>query len=170
MRRVFIIIMCAVCFIAAAKFLTQERQDRSEDVLAGIIKVPQVSLLQSDSMTKIESKAHKGYATVFFFFDENCHYCEEETQSIVQNDAKLKKVKFYFLSINSISRIERFKERYHLDQYSNILVGKDHEYSILKLFKINGIPAMVVYDEKGRLMKIFEGGTKAPELISLLKL
>ncbi|WEK37815.1 MAG: redoxin domain-containing protein [Candidatus Pseudobacter hemicellulosilyticus] len=139
-----------------------------EGLPPGIDQVPAVKMLQADSQTIKVTDYVKGAPTIFFYFDEDCHTCQQETQSIIDSMQYLKEVRFFLLSLNSLPRIERFKSRYHLADYPNVVVGKDHTYSIASLFKLDGIPAMVVYDRKGQITKIYEGGATATELLKQL--
>jgi peroxiredoxin len=142
---------------------------KPKDVPEEIISLPAVNLLLTDSQTIVNTaNIKKNRATVFFFFDPNCEHCQHETEEIIANKDILKKVRFYFISLDSIQRIKKFVEYYRLKDYPEITVAKDFEYKALSTFKIESIPTNLIYNSKHKIVAIFSGGIGVKELKKVL--
>jgi peroxiredoxin len=118
----------------------------------------------------IDQDAKKNKAIVLFYFDPNCDHCQHQTEDIIANKDILKKVNFYFISLDSFRRIKKFKDYYHLQDLSEITVAKDYEYNVFKTFKIESIPTNIVYNSNHKIVKIYPGGMSVSQLKNVLNL
>ena len=52
----------------------------------------------------------------------------------------------------------RFRERYQLAKYENIVVAQDANYFLFSFFLNRNLPFLAFYNKKKELISIFEGG------------
>jgi peroxiredoxin len=139
-------------------------------VPSGIMSLPAVNLLLADSQTIINTAvAVKNKPLVLFYFDPACSHCQDETRDILAKKEILKEVSFYFISLDSMSRIREFIDYYKLKDFPEITVAKDYEYKALTKFQIKAIPTNLVYNANHELIKIVVGDVKVNELKIILK-
>ncbi|MCW3123205.1 MAG: hypothetical protein JWQ38_2697 [Flavipsychrobacter sp.] len=60
-------------------------------------------------------------------------------------------------AVHDISKLRKFKEDYHTDDYKNIkLVGKDQELFFISHYGLQRFPGAVVYDQHKKLQGFYE--------------
>jgi hypothetical protein len=63
--------------------------------------------------------------------------------------------------------IKAFATKYGLDKQSNVIVGRDPEFSIPVFFRPRMTPFVALYSN-GQLLKVYEQGVKVPELLKII--
>jgi len=77
----------------------------------------------------------------------------------------LTKIDFYFFSVEPLSRIKAFNNYYRLSKYSNITIGRDYAFFFPIHFKANSVPWVLIYDEKKKLERVYEGGLGSTSIV-----
>ena len=67
--------------------------------------------------------------------------------------------------INDVNRI--YKD-YKIENYPNIIMGRDAQYYLPLFFKIESLPAIYVYDKKGKFKQAFSGSVKIDKIAAAL--
>jgi len=123
---------------------------------AALSTIPSFAMLLMDSTTILKAQEiPTGQPIVFLFFRPDCPHCQSETQALLDHKDSLKNVRIYLLALDPFNEIKGFYLRYHLDQYKNFTVGKDHEYTFFRAFRPSTIPYMAIYDRNKRLVTIY---------------
>ena len=132
--------------------------------------LPAMQLLLQDSST-IFSMYHvkESRPTVLFFFSPDCDHCHMTTKALLENMNAMKNADFYFLTYMPLTALRPFAAQYHLADYKNITVGKDYQNFFMSFYGATTVPYLVIYDRHKKLVKLYDGGIKMPELISLLE-
>lgn len=151
MKRVMIFIAAGVFLISCSKIKSQ---------------IPVFNLLMPDSTT-VYSTANipKGKITMLVFFSPYCEHCQDEVKDIIKNIDSVRSMRFYFISIESISRIREFAEYFELRKYPNITLGQDYQASFARLSGLRKIPSSLMYDEYGRLRVTIRGSFSTSQLL-----
>lgn len=105
--------------------------------------------------------------TCIIIFSPDCSHCQEEAAELTKNAAQFKSVFFIWNSYKEMNEIKAFATKYGLDKQSNVIVGRDPEFSIPVFFRPRMTPFVAIYD-KGQLLKVFEQGVKVPELLKII--
>ncbi|OQP45983.1 hypothetical protein A4D02_32855 [Niastella koreensis] len=93
------------------------------------------------------------------YFDPNCKFSQQQTETIIRNIKLLKNVHFYFFTNKSFITMNEFKEYYKLGNYKNITVGRDYTNYFSKEFSAYSYPWLVIYNKQQKLKKVIIGGT-----------
>ena|SRR5258706_10578354 len=138
---------------------------------ATIISLPSFNVLLLDSNSILNSKQiPSGNPIVFIYFNTDCSHCQEETKTLLQHIDSLKNVQFYFLTGMSLDELKHYNDLYHLNNYKNIVVGKDYEFSFAKVFKPQTVPYMAIYNSEKHLVRIFKGETEMNSIFEAIRI
>jgi len=102
-------------------------------------------------------------------FNPDCDHCKHETEEIIKNIDQLKDVQIVMATMMGFDAMKEFYEKYELQKFENIHVGKDIKYTLPAFYKIRFMPFLAMYDKKGNLITTFEGSMKIDELINVFK-
>jgi len=105
--------------------------------------------------------------TCFILFSPDCPHCQEEAVELTKHADKFKSIFFIWSSYKEMADIKAFATKYGLDKQSNVIVGRDPEYTIPVFFRPRLVPFVAIYT-KGQLLKVFEQGVKVPELLKII--
>jgi cytochrome oxidase Cu insertion factor (SCO1/SenC/PrrC family) len=150
--------------IFTSLFFTLSAQAQEDSVpLAPYLKtrqVPGFKLLLTDSATYFyKYQLKKSTPSIIIFFNPECDHCQTEAKHISDSIQLLQKVQIVFASSAPLADIKKFADEYGLLSHPNIKVGRDEKYFLSTFYRLRYAPFVAVYDEKGDLMKVFEGGT-----------
>ena len=81
----------------------------------------------------------------------------------------LKDIFFVWVSYHPLPEIKDFAQKFRLQQFNNIIIGRDENYAIPLYYKIQFTPYIAVYNKEHHLLQTFPKGTEADTLINLLK-
>lgn len=129
--------------------------------------MPEFNLQLSDSITQFSTASiASGSPIALMYFSPDCEHCQKETSGILQKMDSLKQVRFYLVTNDELENMLAFKKHYGLDKYSNITVGRDKEFFMIRHFKGIITPYMVIYDKNKRQAAVFSGETTPSQVIS----
>jgi hypothetical protein len=132
-------------------------------------KLPAMMLASLDSASIINFyNIPEGRPTVLYFFSPDCDHCHITAKALLEHMDEMKGADFYFFSFMPLDMIRSFAEEHHLGSYKNITVGKDFQFFFPAFYGATTVPYLVVYDRRKRLVKLYDGGVKLSELVSLL--
>ena len=132
--------------------------------------IPPFQLLKMDSssyFTKNDLK--KNRPVLIMLFNPDCEHCKHETEEIIKNIDQLKDVQIVMATMMGFDAMKSFYEKYDLQKFDNIHVGKDTKYTLPTFYQIRFMPYLAMYDKKGNLITTFEGSMKIDELINVFK-
>jgi hypothetical protein len=64
--------------------------------------------------------------------------------------------------------IRDFYKDYQIEKYPQITMGRDAKYFFPIFFNVKSLPAIYIYDKKGRFKQAFEGSVKIEKIIEAL--
>jgi len=129
--------------------------------------IPKFTLNLTTGKSFSNSQIPKTRYTCIIIFSPDCSHCQEEAAELTKNAAQFKSVFFIWNSYKEMNEIKAFATKYGLDKQSNVIVGRDPEFSIPVFFRPRMTPFVAIYD-KGQLLKVFEQGVKVPELLKII--
>ena len=162
MKQIFIFVfICCLCSCG---------RNRDKANISGISTLPSFDMLLMDRATIVHSKEiPTGKPIVVIYFRPDCPHCNQETKLFIDNIEALKGVRFYYLTSASFDDIKGFYDHYNLEQYQNIIVGKDYEHSFFEVFNPRTVPYMAIYDGKKNLVKVYHGEVGISSLIAAVR-
>ena len=175
-----ILLSCILIFVALSSFSQADTAKKSsslsqqEDLTLPPYKrfptIPPLKLLQLDStsyFTKDDLK--KNRPVLIVVFNPDCEHCKHETEEIIKNIDSLKNIQIIMATIMSFDLMKSFYEKYDLQRFQNITVGKDVQYTLPSFYQMHFMPYLAMYNKKGNLLATFEGSMKIEDLIHTFK-
>ncbi|WPV67804.1 TlpA family protein disulfide reductase [Chitinophaga sp. LS1] len=120
--------------------------------------IPGFKFLLRDGQSLVWTDTIKGNSpTVFLYFGTQCPYSRAEIQDIFDNMDEMQDIKFYFVTPDSLSYMQKVVDAYHLFGFSNLQVGQDCEYFISNHFDVHSVPTTLIYGKDHLLKAAFVG-------------
>ena len=131
--------------------------------------IPPFTLLKADSssITRDDLARHK--KTLFMFFSPGCDHCKHQTKELLANIEKFKDVEILMATYQPMEEMQAFYNDFHLENYPNIRLGRDTKYFFPPFYKMNNLPFLALYNNKGKLLTTFEGTTGIDKLLEGFK-
>ena len=127
--------------------------------------IPPFTLLKADNTTLTREDLPKYKKTLFMYFSPTCDHCLLQTDSLLANMSKFKDIQILMATYEPLEAMKNFYDEKHIATYKNIQIGRDTKFFFPPFFKMNNLPFLAVYDDKGKLVTVFEGITKIPFLL-----
>jgi len=132
--------------------------------------LPSFNILLTDSVPRLNTAVIKeGVPIALLYFSPDCEHCQKETEAILRHMDYLKLAQFYFITNDPFDRLKLFKSYYKLDQYSNITIGIDEQFFLLRHFKGAYPPYLVLYDRQKRKRVAYQGEISVDTIISFIR-
>jgi hypothetical protein len=158
--------VCIVSLFASMSLLAQENIDPNAPFLKDK-NMPKFTLNLTTGKTFNNTQIPKTKYTCIIIFSPDCSHCQDEATELTKNADKFKSVFFIWNSYKEMADIKAFATKYGLDNQSNVVVGRDPEFSIPVFFRPRMTPFVALY-EKGQFLKVYEQGVKVPELLKII--
>ncbi|MBE7174422.1 MAG: redoxin domain-containing protein [Williamsia sp.] len=161
-----------ILFILLAASALRAAAQEDSLMKAGYLRFPTIppfTLLKADStsLTRDDLARHK--KTIVMYFSPSCDHCKHQTKDLLDNMDKFKDVEILMASYQPMEEIQAFYNDFHLENYPNIKIGRDTKYFFVPFYKMNNLPFMALYNNKGKLLTTFEGTTKIDKLLEGFK-
>jgi len=159
--------VCIVSLLTAMNLFAQGNIDPNAPFLKDK-NIPKFTLNLTSGKSFNNTQIPKTKYTCIIIFSPDCSHCQDEATELTKNAAMFKSVFFIWTSYKEMADIKVFATKYGLDKQSNVIVGRDPEFSIPVFFRPRMTPFVALY-EKGQLLKVYEQGVKVPELLKIIE-
>lgn len=164
MKKIFflLVILSSAVFAQAQKQKTYPYQKDST--------LPEFQLLETDSTTWFKSEElPKNKPVMIVYFNPECGHCQLTAHEFMQKKEEFKDVFFVWVTYRAtMEEIKQFADDAKMNDDKNIVYGKEMKYTIVPFFNVQYTPYMAVYNEKGKLLQTFDGGTDPDTIYRLL--
>jgi len=127
--------------------------------------LPSFSILLPDSLSRLDTRTiSDGQPFVIFEFSPTCKHCQAETGDILKHMALLRNVRMYYVTSDPFSEMKIFYRYFQLQNYPNIIIGRDETFAFGRYFKVHQIPYAAIFDSHKRLKEVFPYQTTAQEI------
>lgn len=131
--------------------------------------IPQFSICKaSDSTMFSRDDLNKKKATIFMIFSPDCEHCQHETEALIANIDKFKNAQIVMVEYLSHEQMVKFYKDYKIENYPNIIMGRDPKYFLPLFFKVESLPSIYVYDKKGKFKQAFSGSVDMNKIAAAL--
>ena len=130
---------------------------------------PPVKLLLADSSTFTKEILPKKQPVLLMVFSPTCEHCQHETEELVKNIDKFKKITIVMATMMPYDSMMNFRSKYGLAQYDNIIIGQDTKFFLPPYFDIHNLPFLAFYNKKGNFVSIFEGNLPMNKVLAELE-
>lgn len=134
------------------------------------LEVPGFKLLLTDSATYYyKYQLPKKRPTIIIYFSPDCEHCQVEAQALTDSLKYVKAANIVYASYAPFVSIKNFDSTYKLSAQPNIKIGRDEKYYIPSFYRVRFTPFVALYNRKGLLVRVYEGGTPIINLYKELK-
>lgn len=126
-----------------------------------ITKVP-----DSTKFAKANLSAKK--PVLIMVFSPDCDHCIHETKELLANMELFKNVQIIMVAHLDFKYLKKFYEEYKLADYPNITLGRDYSYFFGTFFNIKFLPAIFLYNKKGKFSRAFDGSVPVKRIAAAL--
>jgi thiol-disulfide isomerase/thioredoxin len=133
------------------------------------LHIPAFTILQTDSSFINDKKIPNNKPVVIIYFSPECGHCQITADEFSKRMADMKDFYFVWVSYYPLPEIKEFAKKFNLQQFNNIIIGRDPNYTIPSYFRVKFTPFMAVYNKEHHLIQTYGQGTEADTLINLLK-
>ncbi len=170
MKKIILLLLISVPFLAY-------NQTANYDTIAPYLRtktIPNFSLIDckstsTDSIWINNASLPQGKPVIFIYFSPECSHCEYETEEIKKHIDSLKNAEIVFVSYHPMEKIKAFYNKYGLEKYANILMGRDPKYFLPSFFRVEFTPFVAIYTPSGNFVKAYKQGADMSELIRLVQ-
>ena len=151
-------------------FVTMAQIDSTQPPYKRFPTVPPIQILLSDSTTffkKEQILLHK--PLLFMLFSPGCSHCQHETEELIAHKEAFKNIQIVMVTMQPLSEMKDFIANYKLNEWPNIVVGRDVYYTMPAFYNIHNLPFLAMYDKKGDLISTFEGSMPIEKVIDTFK-
>lgn len=160
-----VVLLVIICFLG---YEITSKLNHKKEVAERIKVIPNFSFYTTNG-SEFSNKNLQKKPSVFVYFNSECIYCKSETKKIKERLEDFKEVQLFFISFEKKEIIQQFAKDYELLHEENVLFLEDKKGEFSKLFDVNSIPFMVIYDEDKKLLKKIKGATNIDVMLEVLQ-
>lgn len=130
---------------------------------------PDIKLLLTDSTTIFtKNNLPKDKIVALIFFSPDCEHCQHTAQELVKKMDSLQDIVMIWNgpSYSPLSDTKAFYEKYQLNNYPNIIMGKEMAYFMPIFYRIEITPYVAIY-KNGIFYTELRNGFTAKDLIEI---
>jgi thioredoxin-related protein len=132
--------------------------------------VPPFKILKVDSVTLFTKDQLATKKPVFFMlFSPECDHCKHETEELIRNIDKFKKIQIVMATPMPFDKMKEFYAHYDLQRFKNITMGRDISFMLPPFFNVRTLPFLAFYDKSGNLIDTFEGSLPIEKVLEKFK-
>ena len=132
------------------------------------LHIPNFTVLKIDSAYANDRTIPKDKPVIIIYFSPECGHCQITADEFSKRMADMKDFYFVWVSYYPLPEIREFAKKFNLQQFNNIIIGRDENYTIPSYFRVKFTPFMAVYNKEHHLIQTYGQGTDADTLIKLL--
>jgi len=131
--------------------------------------LPNFSLLTIDSVEFNQNILDGGKNTIIMLFNPGCEHCQEQLELFLSMPEVLRSTQIVLSSIETHEKNRIFYNKFHLEKYPNVYLGRDHKYFFGGYFRPKTIPVLAFYDKQKQFVLLNQGNMKKKQVGQALK-
>ena len=164
--------MKKILFLAFAICIIQfsfSQTDSTKDVYLRFPFIPQFTIYTApDSIKFTRDDLQKKKPTVFIIFSPDCEHCQQETKALTAEIDRFKNAQIVMIEYLPYDTMMRFYHEYKIAKHPQIVMGRDNKFFFPLFFNVKSLPAIYVYDKKGKFKQAFSGSVKMEKIAEAL--
>ena len=115
------------------------------------------------------AKVKKNTPVIIMFFSPGCDHCIHQFEAMHKRINDFKKIQIVMPTYQPIEELAAFNKKYQIQQYPNIITGRDVNYFFPPFFEISNFPYLAFYDKGGKLISTFAGNMSVDNMLKNFK-
>ena len=126
-----------------------------------ITKVP-------DSTKFVKANLSPKRPVLIMVFSPDCDHCIHEIKELLAHMELFKNIQIILVAHLDFKDLKKFYEEFKIANYPNITLGRDYSYFFGTFFNIKFLPAIFLYNKKGKFTKAFDGSVPVSRIAAAL--
>ena len=102
-------------------------------------------------------------------FNPECEHCQEQLKLLLSLPEVAKTTHLVLTSTETLQKIKLFYNKFHLEKYPWVHIGKDNKYFLGGFYRPKTIPVLAFYNKQKLLVYFNQGNVKKKQVIDALK-
>lgn len=102
-----------------------------------------------------------------FYFNSECDHCQKQGKWLSEQIDVFKDLEMVFISYEELDAIKNYRDKFNFYQ-ENVTFLEDTRLTFSNLFGAETFPSILIYSNKGELIKAFKGETKVSEILEFI--
>lgn len=132
-------------------------------------RLPDFNLLSLDSVAFNKDILKEDRHTIMMLFNPGCEHCQQQVALILTVPELIQHTNIILSSTETLQKLKDFSDKYHLEKYPMIHIGKDHKYFLGGFYQPKTIPVLAFYNAQQQLLYFNQGNLKKDKLLNALK-
>lgn len=129
-------------------------------------RLPNFNLLSLDSVAFNKDILKEDQNTIVMLFNPGCEHCQHQVELILTMPELTGNTNIILSSTETLPKLKAFSDKYHLDKYPMIHIGKDHKYFLGGFYQPKTIPVLAFYNAQNQLLYFNQGNLKKDQLLN----
>ena len=110
----------------------------------------------------------KNKPVMIMVFSPDCEHCTQEVKEIIAHINLFKDIQIVMVAHLDFHYLRTFYNDYKIASYPNITVGRDYSYFFGTFFHVQYLPAIYLYNKKGKFVRAFDGSVPVQKIAASL--
>lgn len=131
--------------------------------------LPNFKLVNLDSLAFDQTVLANGKKTIIMLFNPECGHCQDQLKLLLATKEVTDSANLILTATETLQKIKIFYDKFHLEKYPWIHIGKDYKYFFGGFYQPKTIPVLAFYNSGNQLIYFNQGAVKKQELLEALK-
>jgi thiol-disulfide isomerase/thioredoxin len=131
--------------------------------------MPAFTVLSLDSVPFTQTVLSQGKSSLIMLFNPDCEHCQHQMQLLLTIPELTQNTNVILSSTETLPKIKSFYDKFHLEKYPLIRIGKDYKYFFGGFFQPKTIPVLAFYNKQNQLVYFNQGNVKKNTILQALK-
>jgi thiol-disulfide isomerase/thioredoxin len=163
MKKLVVLLSLCCCFSASFS-----QYDTTPPYLRSKV-LPAFTLLTLDSVAFTQTLLTENKNTVIMLFNPTCSHCKDQMQLMLTIPELTASTNIILASTENLEKIKIFYDKFQLEKYPLIHIGKDYKYFFGGFYQPKTIPVLAFYNKQQQLVYFNQGEVKKAEILDALK-
>lgn len=132
--------------------------------------LPDFSLVSLDSVPFTQTVLASGKKIIVMLFNPECEHCQNQLQLLLSIREVADSANLILTATETLEKIKIFYNKFHLEKYPWVHIGKDYKYFFGGFYQPKTIPVLAFYNIKKQLVYFNQGNVKKKEITDALKM
>lgn len=130
--------------------------------------LPSFRLLSVDSVAFNQSVLDDNKRTIIMMFHPECDHCQHQLELLLSMPEVTESTQIVMVSGETVEKNKIFYDKYELQKYPFIHLGRDFTRFFLGFYKPGTVPVLVFYNKKKEFTLIHQGNADKKEILQAL--
>ena len=128
-------------------------------------KLPDFEIETVGKGTFKTAQLKKNTPVIIMFFSPGCDHCIHQFESMKKRIKDFKDYQIVMPTYQPIEELAEFNKKYQLQNFPNIITGRDVNYFFPPFYEITNFPYLAFYDKSGKLISTHTGNMTVDEML-----